>query len=61
MEYLHSVGLNGRKDKKGSEKDKVDSFKEKGDKETKHTMNGGSKEKGGSGFSKIFSWYSGKK
>jgi len=60
MEYLHSLGLNGRKDK-GTEKEKNDCFKEKGEKETKNTMNVGSKEKGGSGFSKIFSWYSGKK
>ena len=51
--HIHTVnsfrGLNGRKDE-GTEKDKVDSFNEKGDKETKHTIKRGSMEKGG--FSK---------
>ena len=53
-------GLNGRKDN-GTKKDKVDWFNERGRKETKFTMNGGSKEKGGSGFAMMSSWFSGKK
>merc|ERR1712189_150448 len=53
MEYLHSVGLNGKN--KGREKANGDCFKVKVEKETKDPMKRGSKEKGVFGFVMISS------